>query len=162
MRQVVAEYPTDLVRLAALVRQRLGVQKGATVHLRLMLKTGLLTGQAIRFQTKAGRVQNHGLLVEGGGIRCFCRACGPAGRDVSASEFEEHSGSKDRRPADGIFLECEARCRGAAPACSMLAVCASAPCSPALPSTAHHAAAPPPPSSLQPHPQGPAEPDQQP
>lgn len=26
-------------------------------------------------------------------------------QDVSASEFEEHSGSKDRRPADGIFME---------------------------------------------------------
>lgn len=28
---------------------------------------------------------------------------------MSASEFEEHSGSKDRRPADGIFMEGAAR-----------------------------------------------------
>ena len=32
-------------------------------------------------------------------------ACGPAGSGISASEFEEHSGSKDRRPADGIYLD---------------------------------------------------------
>lgn len=42
----------------------------------------------------------------------------PAGKPVSASEFEEHSGSKDRRPADGIYLESEScwrasyRCAG--------------------------------------------------
>lgn len=51
-------------------------------------------------------MQNHGVLKDGA-ILCFCKQCGSAGREVSASEFEEHSGSKDRRPADGIFLQCE-------------------------------------------------------
>lgn len=42
--------------------------------------------------------------------RCSCNCIAPNVRfgvvqDVSASEFEEHSGSKDRRPADGIFME---------------------------------------------------------
>jgi hypothetical protein len=207
MNAVLKEYPTDLVRLAALVRRALALQKGVQVHMRLMLKTGLLAGQVstwlpsccsltlsavrcgrpvqrvaqlrcllcrcsrllaqgstqpslvcsccaccglarlhpaassvsshqclrvalpvpshllltsspssfflllcdlqeVRFQTKSGRVQNHGVLKDGA-ILCFCKQCGSAGREVSASEFEEHSGSKDRRPADGIFLQCE-------------------------------------------------------
>ena len=67
--------------------------------------------QSVRFQNKAGRVLNRGLLNERGTITCYCKQCSGgvagAGRDVSASEFEEHSGSKDRRPADGIFMEGE-------------------------------------------------------
>jgi hypothetical protein len=184
MQALLAEYPPEMVRIAALVRRTLNLQKGEKVQLRLMLKTGLLGGQVrsdkgkillhsaaveiqrsvlwsmcggiavanlpsllailassfltgfqpssaelvtlrlpsqcrphrgpsanapvqdVRFQTKAGRVQNSGRLGAGGSITCFCKACGAGGREVSASEFEEHSGSKDRRPADGIFLEC--------------------------------------------------------
>lgn len=45
MNAVLKEYPTDLVRLAALVRRALALQKGVQVHMRLMLKTGLLAGQ---------------------------------------------------------------------------------------------------------------------
>ena len=47
-----------------------------------------------------------GLINEQGFIACNCPKCG--GRAASCSEFEEHSGSRDRRPADGIFLTCEA------------------------------------------------------
>ena len=60
--------------------------------------------QEVRFQTKGGKVLNHGRLNEAGSITCHCKQCGGA-KNISASEFEEHSGSKDRRPADGIYLE---------------------------------------------------------
>ncbi len=50
-------------------------------------------------------MQNHGKLTDRGTITCYCKQCGAGGKETSASEFEEHSGSKDRRPADGIFLQ---------------------------------------------------------
>lgn len=50
------------------------------------------------------------------------RAVPAALQEVSASEFEEHSGSKDRRPADGIFLQSEA------PATAVLSGCHPAAC----------------------------------
>lgn len=103
MAKVSAEYPAELIRIAALVRRSLGMQRGSVSHLRMMLKTLHLANQEVRFQTKSGKVLNHGKISEAGGILCFCKHCN--GKEVSASEFEEHSGSKDRRPADGIFLE---------------------------------------------------------
>ena len=62
--------------------------------------------QEVRFQTKGGKILNHGRLNEAGSITCHCKQCGGT-KGISASEFEEHSGSKDRRPADGIYLEGE-------------------------------------------------------
>jgi hypothetical protein len=38
-----------------------------------------------------------------GFISCGCSKC--HGKSASCSEFEEHAGSRDRRPADGIFLK---------------------------------------------------------
>jgi len=32
--------------------------------------------QEVRFQTKSGRVLNHGKLSDTGGILCFCKHCG--------------------------------------------------------------------------------------
>ncbi len=163
MAQLAAQYPAELIRIAALVRRTLGMQRGSVVHLRMMLKTLHLANQEVRFQSKAGKVLNYGKLSDTGGILCFCKNChgkvsgraswaslgsahwhegraphakgarpgvclaSSAGmiaalllpvvpsvlQEVSASEFEEHSGSKDRRPADGIFLqsECMAACQ---------------------------------------------------
>lgn len=104
---VQAEFGMDLVRIATLVRRTLGMQRGSVAHLRMVLKTNHLAGMDIRFQAKSGRLLNRGKLNERGAITCFCRQCN--GKDVSASEFEEHSGSKDRRPADGIFMEANNR-----------------------------------------------------
>ncbi|PRW56093.1 Nucleosome-remodeling factor subunit BPTF isoform A [Chlorella sorokiniana] len=104
---VQAEFGMDLVRIATLVRRTLGMQRGSVAHLRMVLKTNHLAGMDIRFQAKSGRLLNRGKLNERGAISCFCRQCN--GKDVSASEFEEHSGSKDRRPADGIFMEANNR-----------------------------------------------------
>lgn len=57
----------------------------------------------MRFQTRGGKVLSYGRLNHAASIDCFCDRCN--GKPASASEFEEHSGSKDRRPADGIFME---------------------------------------------------------
>ncbi len=43
-------------------------------------------------------------------VACQCRACRPDARsgavqkNVSCSEFEEHAGSRERRPAESIYL----------------------------------------------------------
>lgn len=51
-----------------------------------------------------------GILTKDGQIACECRQCRPGGiiktASVSCSEFEEHAGSRERRPAESIYLEC--------------------------------------------------------
>lgn len=45
MAKLSAEYPAELIRIAALVRRSLGMQRGSVAHLRMMLKTLHLAGQ---------------------------------------------------------------------------------------------------------------------
>ncbi|KAL6783931.1 hypothetical protein ACKKBG_A04060 [Auxenochlorella protothecoides x Auxenochlorella symbiontica] len=99
-----AHHPEGLVRLAWEVRDALGLGRGQAAHLRTLMRTGLLAGRSVRFQTKNGRVLLTGRVDGAGQVVCGCRACAGAAC-VSPSEFEEHSGSRDRRPADGIFLD---------------------------------------------------------
>ena len=51
-----------------------------------------------------------GMLTQEGQIACECKQCRPGGvvktPSVSCSEFEEHAGSRERRPAESIYLEC--------------------------------------------------------
>ena len=51
-----------------------------------------------------------GTLTQEGQIACECKQCRPGGvvktPSVSCSEFEEHAGSRERRPAESIYLEC--------------------------------------------------------
>ena len=51
-----------------------------------------------------------GTLTQEGQIACECKQCRPGGAvktpSVSCSEFEEHAGSRERRPAESIYLEC--------------------------------------------------------
>ena len=51
-----------------------------------------------------------GTLTYEGQIACECKQCRPGGvvktQSVSCSEFEEHAGSRERRPAESIYLEC--------------------------------------------------------
>ena len=50
------------------------------------------------------------MLTQEGQIACECKQCRPGGvvktPSVSCSEFEEHAGSRERRPAESIYLEC--------------------------------------------------------
>ena len=43
-----------------------------------------------------------GAVAADGGIACSCQQC--KGTSVSCSLFEEHAGSKDRRPGESIYL----------------------------------------------------------
>ena len=43
-----------------------------------------------------------GTVLTEGKVACDCGRC--RGRAVSCSEFEEHAGSHDRRPAESILL----------------------------------------------------------
>jgi hypothetical protein len=50
-----------------------------------------------------------GVLGADGLVACHCKACragpaGAAGARVSCSDFEEHAGSRERRPAESTFL----------------------------------------------------------
>lgn len=45
MSQLSAQYPAELIRIAALVRRTLGMQRGSVAHLRMMLKTLHLANQ---------------------------------------------------------------------------------------------------------------------
>lgn len=94
--------PDEIVDIARRVRATLALPPGQVAQLRLMLRTGLLGTRAVRFQAKGGRVLLSGRLSESGMIECGCSSC--KGRQISASEFEVHAGSKDRRPADRIYL----------------------------------------------------------
>lgn len=43
-----------------------------------------------------------GTVTAAGLIACSCAAC--QGAPVSCSEFEEHAGSRERRPGESIYL----------------------------------------------------------
>ena len=50
-----------------------------------------------------------GMITQDGQIACNCRACCPGeGKrrvaSVSCSEFEEHAGSRERRPGESIYV----------------------------------------------------------
>jgi hypothetical protein len=49
-----------------------------------------------------------GTIREDGQIACDCKLCRPKGRvkaaGISCSEFEEHAGSRERRPGESIYL----------------------------------------------------------
>ena len=51
-----------------------------------------------------------GTLTQEGQIACECKQCRPGGviktQSISCSEFEEHAGSRERRPAESIYLQC--------------------------------------------------------
>ena len=59
---------------------------------------------------KAVYCAHAGTLTYEGQIACECKQCRPGGvvktQSVSCSEFEEHAGSRERRPAESIYLEC--------------------------------------------------------
>lgn len=61
------------------------------------------------------------MLTADGLVECQCQACRERGARVSCSEFEEHAGSRERRPAESIFLAAlglSLRVRGAQAACT--------------------------------------------
>ena len=45
-----------------------------------------------------------GVVSEAGLITCGCKMCAPVGVSYSASEWEVHAGSRERRPAESIYL----------------------------------------------------------
>lgn len=55
-----SHYPQELLRLTALIRSSLGLQRGQQGNLRMVMKTALLAGQEVRFQNKLGKVLNTG------------------------------------------------------------------------------------------------------
>ncbi len=88
----ISHYPQDVLRIAALVRTALGLQKGQQANLRMVMKTGLLAGQEVRFQNKAGKVLNKGatyvLLFLTCSVRLAFLACwSPAPLFLRCSRF---------------------------------------------------------------------------
>lgn len=66
--------------------------------------------QEVYDSTMLERHAHAGTLTQEGQIACECKQCRPGGvvktPSVSCSEFEEHAGSRERRPAESIYLEC--------------------------------------------------------
>lgn len=56
----IAHYPQEVLRLAALARTTLGLQRGQQANLRMVMKTGLLAGLNVHFQNKAGKLLSTG------------------------------------------------------------------------------------------------------
>ncbi|CAK0734199.1 hypothetical protein CVIRNUC_000397 [Coccomyxa viridis] len=100
----------ELICRAAAVRDIMGVASDRGIALREVLKGGVLAGQAVYFQSRHGPILNKGTLTQEGQIACECKQCRPGGviktQSISCSEFEEHAGSRERRPAESIFLQC--------------------------------------------------------
>eukprot|EP00854_Cymbomonas_tetramitiformis_P008202 gene8202-9744_t len=64
------------------------------VSLRALLRAGTFVGRTVEYRSKAGDILLTGVVAKDGGIKCgHCN-----GAVVSCSEFEEHAGSKERRP----------------------------------------------------------------
>jgi GNAT superfamily N-acetyltransferase len=73
--------------------------------LRQVMKSGVLAGQRVEFRPRAGGRPLAGTVTLDGLIDCGCAPCRAAGGGcVSCSDFEEHAGSRERRPGESIFL----------------------------------------------------------
>ncbi|BDA40764.1 probable chromodomain-helicase-DNA-binding protein 4 at N-terminal half [Coccomyxa sp. Obi] len=97
-----------LVEQAAAVRDITGVALDKGITLREVLKGGALCGQPVFFQSRHGNLTLTGDVTQEGQIACHCKQCRANGKvksaGVSCSEFEEHAGSRERRPGESIYL----------------------------------------------------------
>ncbi|CAL8466932.1 g6468 [Coccomyxa elongata] len=97
-----------LVEQAAAVRDITGVALDKGITLRELLKGGALCGQPVFFQSRHGNLTLTGNVTQEGQIACHCKQCRANGKvktaGVSCSEFEEHAGSRERRPGESIYL----------------------------------------------------------
>ncbi|KAK9810346.1 hypothetical protein WJX72_009121 [[Myrmecia] bisecta] len=91
-----------LVQAAMEVRVSLGLPHDKPLNLRQVMKAGILVAQPVEFRSRHGDVMLRGSVASDGLIACGCRNC--SGARVSCSDFEEHAGSRERRPGENIFL----------------------------------------------------------
>ncbi|KAL8130100.1 hypothetical protein V2J09_019255 [Rumex salicifolius] len=82
--------------------------KAVPMKVKDLLRTGLLEGLPVLYRRAAQRKPDstgtHG-VVRGSGIKCFCQTCKGVSAVISPNMFELHAGSRNKRPADHIFMK---------------------------------------------------------
>lgn len=89
--------------LVSRLQAQLNASGAAHTHMRQLLSTGFLDGLVVTCRTPLG--SKPGSLCAGGNVACTCGECGQDGQQFSPSGWEEHAGSRSRKPAQCIFHE---------------------------------------------------------